>query len=380
MAPEEKKISGPTPLVPPNANVVYKEGPSEQLPQFGLRRDESLSPLMSFQTAPASTTYVRSTSPILSHPPTPPFGAIYTTQPPSPISGPFQPTSPALAPFQVTSLSAPQPPPPPASSTIISSGPKSTPLMTSTPPMGPFTPVNAPSQAAGGTPPSRYSSALEVQRMGTHSNIDVTPNGDNEVINIVEQIVYQPVVVEVEKYVEVPEIQYREVPVQKTVEVPEVVEQVVLKEIPVPQYVEIEVPEYVEKTKVVNIDRIKPVGVESITSITYEVPAIETEYEIIPVPIYVPQFIEVPVPVEQMDEETQAQLESLANDIAVLTSGQYPSLSVLEDLFERSNHVNPYLETDPKKMLDHWKYIAERGGMKTIPQPSPPSNESQFSQ
>eukprot|EP01054_Gregarina_sp_Poly1_P004696 Gregarina_sp_Poly_1__4695@NODE_2509_length_2045_cov_200_134479_g1594_i0_p1_GENE_NODE_2509_length_2045_cov_200_134479_g1594_i0NODE_2509_length_2045_cov_200_134479_g1594_i0_p1_ORF_typecomplete_len309_score58_61IMCp/PF12314_8/0_13IMCp/PF12314_8/28DUF816/PF05674_12/0_37Xrn1_D3/PF18194_1/4e03Xrn1_D3/PF18194_1/2_2e03Xrn1_D3/PF18194_1/0_2_NODE_2509_length_2045_cov_200_134479_g1594_i01481074 len=306
MIPSEHETPS-RPLVPPNPNVIYKQGPPEQLPQFGLV-DDHHSPLMSYSTTTAPCPGSA----------TPPF---FSRTPPSP----------SLAFHSSTLQPSPSPLP----------------------------------------PPTRYSSALEVQRVSAKDGAAAIQEGDGGIINIVEQIVYQPVVVEIEKYVEVPEIQYREIPVNKTVEVPEVVEQVVVKEIPVPQYVEIEVPKYVEVPNTVVVERIKPVGVESVQIVTYEVPEIETEYEIIHVPIYVPQFIEVPVPVEQMDEETQAQIEALASDIATVTSQQYPSLSVLEDLFERSNNISPQLETDPAKMLEHWKAMAENGSLRTTARPSP---------
>eukprot|EP01053_Blabericola_migrator_P007730 Blabericola_migrator_1__7729@NODE_394_length_8993_cov_144_363433_g314_i0_p2_GENE_NODE_394_length_8993_cov_144_363433_g314_i0NODE_394_length_8993_cov_144_363433_g314_i0_p2_ORF_typecomplete_len304_score52_62IMCp/PF12314_8/0_014IMCp/PF12314_8/70_NODE_394_length_8993_cov_144_363433_g314_i01301041 len=298
--PGTPTITAAPPLIPSKVNVVYKEGPSEHLPQFGL--DTNVSPVLGYQPAPP--TYVRSISPMLSSMRQP---SSFATSPPQSI--PQRPLTPTY---------------------------HSTPL----------------------TP-------LEVQRVSA-SGLDVSQ--DQDVINIVEQIVYQPVVIEVEKIVEVPEIQYREIPVHKTVEVPEVVEQVVLKEVPVPQYVEIEVPEYVEKEKIVKVERVKPLAVESVLSVTYEVPSIEVEYEIIEVPYYVPQFIEVPVPVEQMDEETRAQLETLANDIAMTTSAEYPALSDLEDLFERSNRIRPKLEADVRKMQEHWKFILENGYKETVAQ------------
>eukprot|EP01057_Protomagalhaensia_wolfi_P001489 Protomagalhaensia_wolfi_Nauph_80__1488@NODE_18_length_4932_cov_64_724709_g14_i0_p1_GENE_NODE_18_length_4932_cov_64_724709_g14_i0NODE_18_length_4932_cov_64_724709_g14_i0_p1_ORF_typecomplete_len363_score71_87IMCp/PF12314_8/0_39IMCp/PF12314_8/2_1e03_NODE_18_length_4932_cov_64_724709_g14_i0551143 len=356
-----------TPLVPPNANVVYKEGPSEHLPQFGLEGSYS------------SRSYNRSTSPAM--------GASYSpahhimTAGGTPVIAPHG--TPIMAPHG-TPVMAPHMPPHMALPGTPIIAPHGTPVMTShgTPMMMPHpppphgTPVMGPTSRPPSPTamPSRYSSALEVQRAAESSDAATGGSSSGEIINIVEQIVYQPVVVEVEKIVEIPEIQYREVAVPKTVEVPEVVEQVVLKEIPVPQYVEIEVPKYVEKPRIVPIDRVKPVGVESETQITYEVPPIEAEYELIPVPIYVPQFIEVPVPVEQLDQETQAQFEALASEIAIIASSQYPSLSNLEDLFERGLHLSPTVETDPDKMLAHWKQMLTKGYTKTVAQPNSSTN------
>lgn len=69
---------------------------------------------------------------------------------------------------------------------------------------------------------------------------------------------------------QVPEIEYREVIVEKVVEVPEIREQVVLKEVPVPQYVDKPVPEYVNVEHPYDIERHIPVPVEAVTTFEYQ--------------------------------------------------------------------------------------------------------------
>eukprot|EP00922_Rhytidocystis_sp_ex-Travisia-forbesii_P026194 GHVS01038366.1.p1 GENE.GHVS01038366.1~~GHVS01038366.1.p1 ORF type:complete len:387 (+),score=63.09 GHVS01038366.1:174-1163(+) len=101
-----------------------------------------------------------------------------------------------------------------------------------------------------------------------------------------------------EKIVEVPQIQYRDVPVEKIVEVPEVQTQVVIREIDVPQVIDVPVVQPRRSPVEQEIQRNIPMPIELRVSQGYEMPKLKPKYKEVPVPIYVPRYIEVPVPAQ----------------------------------------------------------------------------------
>lgn len=174
-------------------------------------------------------------------------------------------------------------------------------------------------------------------------------------VHVQEHITYKPKVIIKERIEEVPEIEIIEIPFEKIVEIPEVREQVVIKEIKVDRHVECPVAEYVNVEVPVDVIRKVPVPVQNIMSMEYKIPKIVTRHEKVPIPLYAPRFIEIAVPVEQMDEETRISSEQFIQEISSLASNQYPSLCELETLGSDVKHFHPLLHTDPSKILASWR-------------------------
>jgi len=162
-----------------------------------------------------------------------------------------------------------------------------------------------------------------------------------------ERIVEIPKIVTQEKIVEVPEIEYRDVPYEKIVEVPEIREEVVIREVPVPQYVNKPVPEYVTLEVPQNIPRNIPVPVEALTTFEFLLPQLKPKYNKVQIPIYAPRFVEVPIPAELMDANVLAQAEHLSSQVAILASRQAPSLCEVEKLaeFAKNNNFHEHLSS-----------------------------------
>lgn len=147
-----------------------------------------------------------------------------------------------------------------------------------------------------------------------------------------ERIVTVPKKVIKENIVEVPEIEYREIPIEKIVEVPEVREEIVTREVAVPQYVDVPVPEYRCVGIPQEIERQIPVGVEVISTYEYKMPKLKPRYTEIAVPIYVPRFIEVPVPAQMMDPASINEADKLAQQIAAMSQKQTINLADFQKL------------------------------------------------
>lgn len=183
---------------------------------------------------------------------------------------------------------------------------------------------------------------VEVPRVIQKENIRYEEKWSTE--EVVKRV---PKYIELEKEVEYEVIQYQTVPVPRTVEVPElrVIEKTV--EIPVPRYIEVEVPEVKQIEVVTEISRNVPCPVEHITHGTYFLPALESQYEEVPLPIFVPQFVEFPVPEEYMTEQAILDTENLRQQIACVAAGAMPSLTQLDNLGQRARMCQPDMVTDP---------------------------------
>ena len=184
--------------------------------------------------------------------------------------------------------------------------------------------------------------------------IEVPEKIVQEKIREVEKVEYQEVVNyvprinRVEKIVEVPQVEYREYAVHKTVEVPEVREEIVIKEVPVPRYVDVPVPQHVDVEVIQEIERVVPVAVESVTTQEFHLPQIVPRYDRVPVPIYAPRFIEVPVPSEIMSAEAQAQADKFIQEIEAVTAHAYPSMCEYEELAVSAKNFHLNIDNDPK--------------------------------
>jgi len=192
---------------------------------------------------------------------------------------------------------------------------------------------------------------IEVQKPVIHEKIIEVPEIEYvekivEVVEVVAQekikevakIEYQERVVEIprieqrEKIVEVPQVEYRDIPVERVEEVPEIREQVVIKEIPVPQYVEKPIMEYVTVEEPVDVQRAVPVPVEAIVTYEFTLPRINPVWRQVDVPLYVPRFVEVPVPVEMMHDRAIEEANVYSKQVAMLGMQQSTSLCEIETL------------------------------------------------
>eukprot|EP00917_Polyrhabdina_sp_WS-2016_P014297 GHVP01031303.1.p1 GENE.GHVP01031303.1~~GHVP01031303.1.p1 ORF type:complete len:416 (+),score=71.60 GHVP01031303.1:669-1916(+) len=182
-----------------------------------------------------------------------------------------------------------------------------------------------------------------------------------------ENIVHVPKIVHSEKIVEYPVYEYREVPFEKVVEVPEIREEVMIKEVTVPRYVDVPFPEYkdVEVTK--DIERKVPVPFETVITENYEVPQIRAEYERVPVPIYAPRFVEVPVPIEQLNEEGAETAAELVSHVTAVCTHPYPSLCEIENVAEKARNFSPEIESDPSIMENGWNNVLSSSNQTTKP-------------
>ncbi|KAH0485346.1 MAG: uncharacterized protein KVP18_003906 [Porospora cf. gigantea A] len=124
------------------------------------------------------------------------------------------------------------------------------------------------------------------------------------VIDFQERIIEVPRIVWQERVVEVPEYEYVEVPVEKIVEVPEIREEYQVRHVTVPQYVDKPVPEYTQVEEITEIVRSSPVPVLVETVLEFNVPKIRPLYRRVDMPLYVPRFIEIAVPVDLVKDDT----------------------------------------------------------------------------
>eukprot|EP01054_Gregarina_sp_Poly1_P004138 Gregarina_sp_Poly_1__4137@NODE_2265_length_2381_cov_945_496975_g227_i1_p1_GENE_NODE_2265_length_2381_cov_945_496975_g227_i1NODE_2265_length_2381_cov_945_496975_g227_i1_p1_ORF_typecomplete_len519_score67_11IMCp/PF12314_8/1_8e04IMCp/PF12314_8/2_5e07IMCp/PF12314_8/0_37_NODE_2265_length_2381_cov_945_496975_g227_i16802236 len=134
-----------------------------------------------------------------------------------------------------------------------------------------------------------------------------------------DRVVEVPVVKTQERVVEIPEIVYQQVPVERIVEVPEIREEVIVRQVPVPQYVDKPVPQYVEVEIVNNIDRNIPVPVEAIVAYEFRIPKLKGHYTKVTYPVYLPRFVETPIAAELYNATITSKAENYLQQISSLT-------------------------------------------------------------
>jgi len=167
----------------------------------------------------------------------------------------------------------------------------------------------------------------------------------------------------VEKIVEVPQVEIVEVPKEVIIEVPqvEVVEKII--EVPVDQYVEVPI-EVVKEVKVYNdVNRFTPVCYEEIQPYEFRLPTVETEYVVKQVPVLVPRFIQVPVPSYLLTDEQKTEMSSLRDHVERLANHPSPSLSDLEQVTEwlvmRQQELKK-LQENPEPTKDYFEKASSR--------------------
>lgn len=135
-----------------------------------------------------------------------------------------------------------------------------------------------------------------------------------------------------EKIVEVPEISYRDVIVEKVVEIPTYEDETVIKEVKTPQYVQKLVPRQVTIEVPQDIKRTIPVPVEAVSSFEFSLSRFKPDRHKIPMAIYIPRFIEVPVPAELLSPAVIQQAKNVLEQIANLSEQKAPNLTELEEV------------------------------------------------
>eukprot|EP01071_Lankesteria_metandrocarpae_P006597 Lankesteria_metandrocarpae@DN4417_c1_g1_i1.p1 len=151
-------------------------------------------------------------------------------------------------------------------------------------------------------------------------------------IEVHERVIEVPRYVDQERIVEVAEIEYKEVLIEKFVEVPEYREEVVVREVPVPQYVDKPVPEYVDTPQKVLVERNIPVPVAAETIWKMYLPKLKPRFTTERIPLYVPRFIEVPVPIELLTNARELEARQLAERVSLIAQQSAISLCEVENV------------------------------------------------
>lgn len=140
-----------------------------------------------------------------------------------------------------------------------------------------------------------------------------------------ERIVDVPRIEYVERSYEVIDdslpVQYRDYQVDKIVEVEDWKDEIVVREVVVPQYVEKSQPIYVEKEVVKNIPVDVPLPVEAEITYEFTLPHLQPNFHKVTYPVYLPRFIEVPVAAELLTPQLNYLAENFRTQIKALENG-----------------------------------------------------------
>eukprot|EP01070_Trichotokara_eunicae_P009856 Trichotokara_eunicae@DN6193_c0_g1_i1.p1 len=174
-------------------------------------------------------------------------------------------------------------------------------------------------------------------------------------VEIQERIRRIPRVVVQEKIIEIPEYEYREYAVEKIVEVPQIHEKIVNKEVRVPQYIDKPTPHEVAVHMQEDVFRKVPVPVEATSTFNFRMSKLSADYDVVEIPLYVPRFIEVPVPAEFMDDALVNQAHHFHDQIKAVAQSNAPSLGEVENLAGaiQSSDVKGMIKQDYSGMLNH---------------------------
>jgi len=144
-----------------------------------------------------------------------------------------------------------------------------------------------------------------------------------------------------ERIVEDPDnVEYVDVVHERIVEIPQIKEDVKFKKVKVPQYVDRYTPKYVDIDQPVEVHRRipKPVAVE--TEYEFDLPTLKPKYKRKELPIYAPRFVEVPVPAELMDQESQKNALHLREQIHTLAAMEAPALAEIEKIANYAKNID----------------------------------------
>ncbi|KAH0484771.1 MAG: uncharacterized protein KVP18_004365 [Porospora cf. gigantea A] len=169
---------------------------------------------------------------------------------------------------------------------------------------------------------------------------------------VVEEVqVTVPKIIIEEKIVEVPEIIYNEYDVEQVVEVPQVVQKEVEIPVPVPQYVDKPYPVQVDVDKSVAVPRNIPVPLEHVLTYEYHLPRYNVIKDQIPFNVYLPKFVEVPVPALQAERFFAERAEWVSAHIEAVM-GQQSSLCEIENTMEQVKQLQQQQTTGVRESVD----------------------------
>ncbi|KAH0486792.1 MAG: hypothetical protein KVP17_003408 [Porospora cf. gigantea B] len=192
---------------------------------------------------------------------------------------------------------------------------------------------------------------------------------------VVEEVqVTVPKIIIEEKIVEVPEIIYNEYDVEKVVEVPQVIQKEVEIPVPVPQYVDKPYPVQVDIDQPVAVPRNIPLPLEHILTYEYHLPRYNVIKDQIPFNVYLPKFVEVPVPALQADRFFAERAEWVSAHIEAVM-GQQSSLCEIENTVEEAKQLQQQQARGLRESVDFvtalragWLKIEDDSG-REIPNP-----------
>eukprot|EP00923_Selenidium_pygospionis_P007971 GHVN01013519.1.p1 GENE.GHVN01013519.1~~GHVN01013519.1.p1 ORF type:complete len:727 (+),score=137.18 GHVN01013519.1:81-2261(+) len=167
-------------------------------------------------------------------------------------------------------------------------------------------------------------------------------------IHIQDRIIQIPKDVVVEKIVAVPEYEVRLQHHEKTIEIPQVAEQIVIKEIEVPPIVEVPTPQIVKIQVPIEIERNIPFPVEVVAQFPYkQVKKVKVKEKEVPLPIYVPRFIETPMIAEEMQDEQFKQAVELGDKLATLGRQEHVLQQQLQDMLPLAEPIGRIMTGAP---------------------------------
>jgi len=144
-----------------------------------------------------------------------------------------------------------------------------------------------------------------------------------------------------ERVVEDPDnVEYIDIVHERVVEIPQIKEDVKFKKVRVPQYVDRHVPKYVDFDQPVEVHRRIPNPVAVETEYEFDLPTLKPNYKRKELPIYAPRFVEVPVPAELMDQESQQTALHLREQIHTLAAMEAPALAEIEKVANYAKNID----------------------------------------
>lgn len=177
---------------------------------------------------------------------------------------------------------------------------------------------------------------------------------ERPVVQVQTKLVEIPRKIEQHKVIEQAEFEFVPVVTEKEVKIPEVKEEVVIVEKRVPHVVKVQVPEPTDVIVEREVHRRIPLPLEHVTKLKMELPALEPEYEVVDVPVYVPRFIEVPVPVESMDDQLVHEMKRYSECLTGLTLTSASTLFHVENLASEIRRLDMENAFVPNKLAKSW--------------------------
>lgn len=141
-------------------------------------------------------------------------------------------------------------------------------------------------------------------------------------IEVKEREVHVPKVRCVTKVVDVPQVEYRQVPHVKRVDVHQLQEEIVYKEKAVPQYIDTPTPVHKEVEKPYDVHLQIPVPITAEMVCDFEIPQIEEVVNERHYDVFVPKFVQKPVPAFLLDSFYASEARKLDRHVALAAQNQ----------------------------------------------------------